>query len=221
MGAVLILVVGCQGASGVSTTLTPDREPVVFKRIAVMPFQGGSAENMAGYARTSAIPASVIRIQQNPATPEGVVEDLFWERIVQQKKFDLVSPDRTGGMFQRITSTSYKTTLPEAIQRVGAELDADGLILGYVYRYRERQGYDYSAEKPASVAFDIRLFRCRDGVLVWKAVFDKTQTSLMEDMLRASYFIKDRGRWITARELASHGMDDILKAFPGLIQAGH
>jgi hypothetical protein len=221
MGAVLILMVGCRGASGVSTTLVQDRDPVAFKRIAVMPFQGANAEDMATYARTTAIPASVLNVQSNPANPEGVVEGLFWERIVHQKKFDLVSPDRTGGIFQQITSISYKTTFPEAIARVGSELDADGLVVGYVYRYRERQGYDYSAEKPASVAFEIRLYRCRDGALVWKAAFDKTQTSLMEDMLRASSFIKDRGRWITARELASQGMDDVLKAFPGLVQAGH
>jgi len=107
-------------------------------------------------------------------------------------------------------------SFPEAIRKVGTELEADGLIIVYVYRYRERRGYDYAVEKPASVSFEIQLFRCRDGVLVWKGIFDKTQTSLMEDMLGASYFIKDRGRWITAKELAAQGMNDTLKRFPGL-----
>lgn len=45
----------------------------------------------------------------------------------------------------------------------------------------------YSVEKPASVAFEIHLFRVSDGALVWKGRFDKTD-SLMEDVLQASAF---------------------------------
>jgi len=52
--------------------------------------------------------------------------------------------------------------------------------------------------------------------MVWKGVFDKTQKSLMENVLGASYFVKDRGRWLTAKELAGQGMTDVLKGFPGL-----
>ena len=215
---IVVMLSGCQRvASGVSTSLIQGKEPA-FKRIAVLPFQKANPEDFAKNAAATGIPASIIRTRMDPSTPERTVENLFWEKLMAAKRFDLVSPDRVEGIFEQVTSTSFKMSLPEAIQKVGAELEADGLIVGYVYRFRERRGYDYAAEKPASVSFEIQLYRCQDGVLVWKGFFDKTQKSLMEDMLSASYFVKDRGKWITAKELTSQGMDDTLKKFPGLLK---
>lgn len=216
---ILVMLSGCKSAaSGVSTTLVEQGKEPVFKRIAVLPFQKVNPEDYAKNAGAMGVPASIIRTRMEPPTPERFVESIFWDKLMETKRFDLVSPDRVEGIFEQVASTSYKMSLPEAIQKVGAELDADGLIVGYVYRFRERIGYDYSAEKPASVSFEIQLYRCQDGVMVWKGFFDKTQRSLMEDVLSASYFVKDRGKWITAKELASQGMDDTLKKFPGLVK---
>jgi hypothetical protein len=209
------LLSGCYSASGVSTAYIEEKD-TTFKRIAVLPFETLSPEEAAKKAVTASLPASMIEGQNEPGTPERIIQDFFWEALAAYRKFDLVSPDRAGGIYQQVLTTSFKITMPEAIQKVGAELSADGVVVGYVYRFRERQGYDYAVEKPASVSFEINLYRCRDGALVWKGIFDKTQTSLMEDMLTASYFIKDRGRWITAGALAKQGVEDTLKRFPGL-----
>jgi hypothetical protein len=211
----LALLCGCQGASGVSTSLLQEKD-TTFKRIAILPFQNLSAEEAARNAVAVTMPASALKTKNDPETPERIIEDLFWEGLAASKKFDLVSSDRAGGILEQVISTSFKTTLSEAVQKVGAELEADGVVVAYVYRFRERRGYDYTAEKPASVFFEIQLFRSHDGIIVWKGIFDMTQTSLMENMFRASYFVKDRGRWITAKELAKEGMEDTLKKFPGL-----
>ena len=211
----VVLLAACHNASGVSTSLVQEKEGS-FKRIAVLPFQNRSGEESSINAAVVSIPASAIKTRNDPDTPERIIQDLLWERLAESKRFDLVSPDRVGGIFEQVTTTSFKNTLPEAIRKVGAELEADGVIIGYVYRFRDRRGFDYSVEKPASVFFEIQLFRSRDGVLVWRGTFDKAQTSLMENMYRASYFFKERGRWITAKELAKEGVEDILKKFPGL-----
>jgi hypothetical protein len=105
--------------------------------------------------------------------------------------------------------------MPEILKKVGNELETEGIIVGYVYRYRERMGYPYSAEKPASVAFEIHLVRVSDGVIVWKGIFDKTQKSLMENIFQIASFVKERGQWVTAKELATEGIDAILEKFPG------
>jgi len=36
----------------------------------------------------------------------------------------------------------------------------------------------------------------------------------MEDVLQISSFFKGGGKWLTARQLAEQGMDDIFKKFP-------
>jgi len=88
------------------------------------------------------------------------------------------------------------------------------VLVGLLYRYRERRGYDYSVEKPASIYFEVQMYRCRDGVLLWRGVFDKTQTSLMEDVLEVKSFIKERGRWVRVKELAQEGVEQILSRLP-------
>lgn len=211
----LLMTMGCQSASGVSTSLLRDRD-IAFKRLAVMPFQQASPEIVATYAARGSLPASVLKTDNDPRSPERYLQDLFLEAMAKQARFDLVSPDRVGGAYEGVSTGALKTTLPEALREAGTELGADGVVVGYLYRWRERRGYDYSVEKPASVFFEIQLFRTGDGTLVWKGIFDKTQKSLMENVLGASYFVKDRGRWLTARELAAEGVADIVARWPGL-----
>jgi len=210
---ILIIVSGCHYSSGVSTTLKDDGK-VVFKRIAVVPFQRISPEDADIKTVRCPVCGLVFRTESSPQDSEKIVEDLFWERLKNQKGFTLIPPDRVGGVYEQVTTGLFKADLLEILKKVGNELEADGIILGYVYRYRERKGYSYSVEKPASVAYEIHLIRVSDGAIVWRGIFDKTQTSLMEDMLQISYFFKEGGKWITAKQLAAEGMDEVLKGSP-------
>ena len=94
--------------------------------------------------------------------------------------------------------------------------EADGIVVGYVYRFRERKGYPYSVKRPASVAFEIHLVRVKDGAIVWRGNFDKTQTSLMENLLQMSWFFREGGQWVTAEELAREGVERLLDTYPGI-----
>ena len=80
--------------------------------------------------------------------------------------------------------------------------------------FRERQGYAYSAEKAASVAFDIHLIRVSDGVTIWRGLFDETQKSLMENLFQIVPFFQGGGQWVTAKELATEGIDALMENFP-------
>lgn len=211
----LVVICGCQSASGVSSSLMKDKD-ITFKRLAVMPFQQVSPELVATYATQNALTASVLKTDNDLKSPERFLQDFFMERMSAYPQFELVSPDRVGGIYKRVGSNSFSATLPQVMKEVGEELNADAIVVGYLYRYRERRGYDYSVEKPASVFFEIHLYRVQDGALVWKGIFNKTQTSLMENVLGVSYFLKDKGRWLTAQELAMEGMEDTVRRFPGV-----
>jgi len=100
------------------------------------------------------------------------------------------------------------------ISKLGQGLKADAIVVGYVYRYQERIGTPYAVEKPASVAFEIHLIDVGAGLRSWRATFDKTQRSLMENLFNFRFFVKDKGRWITAKELAAEGVDEIMQNFP-------
>ena len=204
----------CHYKEGVTTDLQKDGK-VSFNRIAVVPFQRISPEDDSTKAVLCPLCRSVLRTEKMPQDVEKVIEDIFLERLKSQKSIQVIPPERCGAVFDRVSAESLKASLPDIVKKVGNELEAEGIIVGYVHRYRERKGYPYSAEKPASVAFEIHLVRVSDGVIVWKGVFDKTQKSLMENILQISSFFKGRGQWVTATELATEGIDALLENFPG------
>ncbi|NWF94309.1 MAG: hypothetical protein HXY46_15540 [Syntrophaceae bacterium] len=108
-----------------------------------------------------------------------------------------------------------KQVIPSSIQ-LGKELNSDYLIIGFLFRFEERIGSPIGVEKPASVAFDLHLFRVRDGVEVWRGRFDETQKPLSENLFKIGSFLRRKASWLTAEELASVGIDEMLKKLPTL-----
>lgn len=144
------------------------------------------------------------------------MEDLFLERLKTNRKLIIIPGDKTEGVYRRVLSESFKASLVHVIMKVGKELGVDGIAVGFVYCYREREGYAYSAEKPASVSFELSLVRVSDGAILWSSYFDKTQESLMENLLQIATFIRGGGKWVTARQLSAEGMDRMMESFPGI-----
>lgn len=69
-------------------------------------------------------------------------------------------------------------------------------------------------EKPASVGFDLHIYRLRDDKEVWKGKFDETQKPLSENILKIGSFFRRRASWLSAKELASVGMDELFARLP-------
>ena len=207
---------GCHYTEGVSTTMMPEGG-VVLNRLAVLPFREIIPEDAAAKMVSCPLCGAVFSTDKftDASLSVAAVENIFLESLREHKKLTLLAPDSTSEVSRRFTA-SLKVPLPETLRQVGAELKADGILIGYVFRYRERKGYAYSVEKPASVAFDIHLVRASDGLVVWRGAFDKTQRSLMEDIFQLSAFFNRGGKWITAGELTKEGVAEILKTFPGI-----
>jgi hypothetical protein len=99
--------------------------------------------------------------------------------------------------------------------QLGKTLNMDFIFIGFVFRFEERIGSHIGAEKPASVGYDVHLIRLRDEKIVWIGKFDETQKPLSENLLKIGSFFRRKASWLTAEELSSVGMDEMLKHFPG------
>jgi len=146
--------------------------------------------------------------------PEGpaIITGLF-RRDLGRDGYNLVAP----GMVERaLTKVGHLEGRPEVLaQRLASALNADNVLMGWIFQYRERIGSDWGARQPASVTFVALLFDGKDGRLLWRAKFDETQRPLSEDILRFPSFIRRGGRWVSAKELASDGVNLVLLRFPG------
>ena len=142
------------------------------------------------------------------------LSNLLFEKLAKDSHLKWVAPREAASVFLQLASSNPTLTDRDLYLRIGNALSAEGVMAGHVYRWREREGTDYAANRPASVAFDLYLMSARDGVILWKGRFDKTQISLSENLLDLQIFLKAKGRWMTANELAEMGLTDFVETFP-------
>jgi hypothetical protein len=209
------MIMGCHHREDSGIPLTEGK--IAFDRIAVAPFQQAVPEDSLGEAVRCPVCGMTFNAIGSQGHPEQVLEKLFLEQLEKERpKLNVISGERVAGVYRRVSSDSLTISQREVLQRVGSELGVEGIVAGYVYRFRERKGVSYTVEQPASVTFEIHLLRVSDGALVWRGSFDKTQSSLMENLLLSASFFRGKGKWVTAEELTGEGIEQVLKTFPGL-----
>lgn len=101
--------------------------------------------------------------------------------------------------------------------KVGEKIGADYVLMGVVVRYENREGGRIFSGKPASVAFSVVLIDVKKKILVWKSAFDKTQKSIMQNLLESDIPAKKRFVWLTAEELSDIGIEKVFQDFPSEI----
>jgi len=98
--------------------------------------------------------------------------------------------------------------------QVGRQSGADAVLIGYVYRFRQRVGEKYGAESPAAVSFSLHLLRTETGDDIWYGFFEEAQQALTENLFRLPLFLERGATWQTAEELAQYGLKELWKTFP-------
>jgi len=150
--------------------------------------------------------------------PAGVTDKMtnkLFNLLRNYEGYELVDLDKEEDISASLLSSEQGISDKETFKRIGLVFSADSVMVGYIYRWQERKGSDYSADRPASTAFDLYLLRTEDGAVLWKGKFDKTQASLSENILDARTFFRGKGKWMTAEALADLGLSDILgESFP-------
>ena len=96
--------------------------------------------------------------------------------------------------------------LDENALKVGHALSVNGVLYGILERYREREGLDYAAASPASVAFTLKFVDMNTKQVVWTAKFAKAQKALAQNVFELANFVQHQARWVRAHEIAQDGV---------------
>jgi len=182
-----------------------------LKIIAVAPFRASVESNNGRESARCPVSGAIFRTCPIPPGSERILEDLFVKKTAVYSDVSWKISEKARSAFSPESFNMWKVS---SLQKVGRDLNADAVITGHVFCFRERVGYPLSVEKPASVAFGIYLVRTSDGVILWKGIFTRTQQSLFENLLQARSFIKGGGKWLTSEELADLGLGEIMASFP-------
>jgi TolB-like protein len=215
IAAFCFLVPALMGCAS-STPVRPEtaKEPAVPKKIAVMPFEKLASDDGSRVARCP-VGGTVFNTCALPQNAEAIIQEFFLQRLEKAGKISVIPPYQTDSVYRKVKIDNEKASATQQLQMVGRALEVDAIVIGYVSCFRERVGYAYSAERPASVTFGIYMIQSSDGDLVWGRTYDKTQQSFSENVLQASTFFSRGLKWVTAAELAEDGVEEMLKTFPG------
>ena len=209
---ILGLFFGCQSPVHVSE---PPSVPLNFEKILVLPFRDASMTG--GESQHPRCPVCGRVFIPGEVADEAAIflTDQLVSRLKSHTNYQIVYTGFTPASLTALYSANETTVAAKkALADRGRRHDADGVMVGFVYRYKERVGKGYGVESPASVAFDMHLIRVADGRTIWSAHFDETQQSLGDNLFQLGSFLSRGGRWLTAEDLAKSGLEEIIEKFP-------
>jgi hypothetical protein len=150
-----------------------------------------------------------------PGSPNTLTR-LLYQKIEAKGMFKVIPLEKVEEALSNWDRKQFHEKPMSSSIQLGKELNTDFVLVGFLFRFEERIGSSIGVEKPASVGFDLHLLRLKDGGEVWKGRMDETQRPLSENILKIGSFLRRKAHWLTAEELASVGMDEILERLPGV-----
>ena len=119
----------------------------------------------------------------NLELPEGT--DRVMNRIVntalkRRVGERLIPADRVADAYRTLLTDKTLDTPRKRAVRLGEALDADVVMVGTVWRYREKGALTDMPDSPASVGFALYLVDVNTGGRMWRGAFDGTQKRLTD-----------------------------------------
>ena len=145
---------------------------------------------------------------------QNTLTRLLYQKVEAMGKFTVLPIEKVEEALSQGEKRRFEESPISSSIRFGRDLRMDFIFVGFLFRFEERIGSSIGVEKPASVGCDLHLFRLRDGKMVWLGKFDETQRPLSENLLKIGSFFRRKAQWLTAEELASVGMDEMLRRVP-------
>ena len=142
-----------------------------------------------------------------PGSAESVTAQVYAQATVIGG-WQVVPQDDVGDAMQQLPPTNAANMDSHALA-IGKKLAADGVIYGSVNKYRERVGFEYSAQTPAAVTLTLNFVDEHSGQIVWTAKYAREQKALTENIL-IPHFIQNKGRWVRAHDIAQEGVNAAL-----------
>ncbi|MBR4742179.1 MAG: hypothetical protein IK079_04700, partial [Desulfovibrio sp.] len=115
----------------------------------------------------------------------------------------------------RPTNTSYhNASQPQALEDwvlYGKNNKADLLLVPFVLDWHERAGSKVGVTQSAHVHLQFFLIKVNTGQILQRSIYEEKQQALSENFLKINDFIRRKGSWVQATDLALEGMQKAIK----------
>ncbi|MCR5813027.1 MAG: hypothetical protein K6G15_00850 [Desulfovibrio sp.] len=154
-------------------------------------------------------------IQGQIPEPQGKIEEkdlLQLDRKLQQVLTSQASKRQFVFLKAPLKKTSisyHDAAQPMALKAwlaYGRQHNCDLLLVPFVLDWHQRQGSRAGVTQSAAVHVEFFLLKIASGTVMARSVFDEKQRPLSENFLELGSFLKRRGSWVEAEDLATEGM---------------
>ena len=203
--------------------LAQDTPPeITFRHMAVMPFLVGARPPELDETMDQTLICPIDQLcTEDPSLPprtgkmmttlvDQQVRDRYGQRVVAEAKVQAA--------VARIRLKDVHITPRALARKLNKALNVELVMVGTVWRYRERGAILGVPDSPASLAFALYLVDARSGMQLWRGMFDGTQQTVLSNLLHAKKQLKMGLTWLSADELAHHGVQEVFEQFPANLQ---
>jgi len=209
---VCLCVVACVSRSQAPSAEAP--QVLNIKTLLIVPFNIASERYEVGTTVRCSMCGAVFLTGPVALGADSYMTEEILTFLKAETPYTLIPAGVGEGARSKIVSESVLIPKRDLLLETGRKLEADAVVSGTIFRFRQRIGTKFSVDTPASVAFSIYLLRVADGRLIWDGHFDETQQPLSENLFKLSSFVKRGGAWLTAEELAGFGFNKVMASFP-------
>lgn len=154
------------------------------------------------------------KVSTVPPSALGEITAIFAQQLSIKGGYDLILPGEVSAFIKRRHLDPSEIGPRAFFGAIAEGLDVDAVVAANVYRYEERRGSSFGAERPASVLIDIHLLDGRSGQLLWEADYNESQSPLSDNVGSLGLVVQRGAKFLTASELASWAVEQIIERFP-------
>ncbi|MEX0999793.1 MAG: hypothetical protein WD000_07530 [Thermodesulfobacteriota bacterium] len=126
---------------------------------------------------------------------------------------EIIPIQKSDTEYSKLRSGKPKIYYRDIAIDVGRVLGADTVMVGTISQYSDRGGSQWATDSPSTVSFSVDLLSTKDGSVLWGTSFTETQKPLFDNLFEIKKFVKRKGKWITADEMAKEGARKIAHRF--------
>ena len=197
---------------------------VLFEHIAVVPFFVGMRHPKMDQDQDQDLvmncTISEICVSEPSIAPEAgtTLTRLADQQLQRRFPLHVVALDQARAAYAQIALDKEQDTPRTVARKIGESLNADFVLMGTVWRYRERGAIKDLQDSPTAVGFELYLVRAGSGELIWRQKYEESQETVFSNLFKAKERLKMGLTWLSAEQLARLGMDEAFKRFPDRIQ---
>lgn len=237
ISGLLVLFVAVFPAFGSDRNATQPIEEaneIFFKRAAVASFLVGRHEPDLDERmdETLLCPIGEICAQDPNILPQAgpALTRLVDQQLRRQFNLPVATQAAVRSAEAQMTLNLEKDTPLSLVRQIGQLLEVDMVVVGSVWRYRERGAVDGTPDAAwryrerttvrgvpdsgASIGFAIYFVDVASGQALWRGIYDATQQTVLEDLFQAGKQVRMGLRWLSADELAAHGVQEVFRRLP-------